>query len=285
MRPLTAKLIRSYRAETFRWLPALRLKSKEQAVDFVNERGFVYFWPITGIALPSLWDAAAGHRPVSDRRDDPGHVTWGWKDSLLGEGRCYYAKVLRKKATLIALGAAPYFYALSENYGAPEEDYLTQYQQGRLTQEAKAVYEAVLREGKLDTVALRKAARLAGDESAYRFGRALDELQADFKILPVGVAEVGAWRYAFIYDLATRRYPDLADRARPIGRRVARRKLAELYFSSMGAAQLSDVTKLFGWRTADANGAVDDLSAAGIVRRGLSLKGRPGEWVAVAALT
>ncbi len=88
-------------------------QTKEQAVEFVNERGFICFWPVSGITLPSLWAAVAGDRPVADAHDDPGHVTWGWKDSLLGARKWYYAKVLRKKATMIALDVAPYFYVVA----------------------------------------------------------------------------------------------------------------------------------------------------------------------------
>jgi hypothetical protein len=69
---------------------------------------------------------------VADDHDDPGHATWGWKDALLGQRQWYYAKVLRKRATMIAFDVAPYFYALTENYGAPDEDYLTLYEQGRM---------------------------------------------------------------------------------------------------------------------------------------------------------
>jgi hypothetical protein len=157
--------LKKYRAQTFSTQPGLRLHSKEEAIHFVNQRGFVYFWPIKNILLPSLWGAVAGERPVADAHDDPGHATWGWKDELLGQRAWYYAKVLRKKATMIAMEIAPYFYALSENYGSPEEDYLTLYEQGRLTQEAKNVYEAILDKGPLDTIALRKAAHLTSSES------------------------------------------------------------------------------------------------------------------------
>src|SRR3990172_7011869 len=145
------EFIRQYRAGMFRTLPGKRIKSKEEAVDFVNERGFVYFWPIKDIVLPSLWVAVAGDRPVADEHDDPGHVTWGWKDALLGSRRWYYAKVLRHRATMISLEVAPFFYALSNNYGAPESDYLTLYEQGKLTQEAKSVYETLLKESPLDS--------------------------------------------------------------------------------------------------------------------------------------
>ena len=85
------------------------LKTVEQAIGFVEERGFIFFWPIKGIEFPSLWTAVAGDRPVASEHDDPGHVTWGWKDQMLGKRQWYYAKMLRKKATLISLEVAAYF--------------------------------------------------------------------------------------------------------------------------------------------------------------------------------
>jgi hypothetical protein len=279
---LPFEIIQSYRARTFRLRPGQRLTNQEEAIAYVGERGFIYFWPITGIILPNLWTAAAGDRPVADAHDDPGHVTWGWKDGLLGQHRWYYAKVLRKKATIISLDIAPYFYALSENYGSPEDDYLTLYEQGRLTLEAKMMYETLLDKGPLDTVALRRAVHLTSQESDSRFNRALTDLQADFKILPVGVADAGAWHYAFIYDIATRHFPELPDQAHLIRENDARVKLAELYFRSLGATQVSELGRLFGWRPADANRAVQSLLEAGIVIRNLEIENRPGEWVGLA---
>ncbi|HEU0295341.1 MAG TPA: crosslink repair DNA glycosylase YcaQ family protein [Anaerolineales bacterium] len=197
--------------------------------------------------MPSLWTAVAGDRPVADKHDDPGHITWGWKDRALGKRMWYYAKVLRKKATMISLEVAPFFYALSENYGAPEEDYLIAYEEGRLSQAAKQVYEALLKEGALNTIDLRRVAKLANAKES-EFNKALEVLQADFKILPVGVSEAGAWKYSFIYEIVTRHYPDLAEQARKISEREARSELVELYFASLGAAQEGDVNKLFGWK-------------------------------------
>ena len=281
---ISAGTLSAFRTHTYCSAPDRRLKSPEEAVAFVKERGYVYFWPIKGVEMPSLWAAVAGNRRVADAHDDPGHVTWGWKDSLLGKRAWYYAKVLRRKATMISLDTAPYFYALSQNYGAPEEDYLLQYEQGKLTQEAKAVYEALMREGPLDTIALRRAARLTSRESDTRFNRALEELQIDFKIMPVGVAEAGAWRYAFVYDMVSRHLPGLPERARPIGTHQARRKLAELYFRSVGAAQARDLGKLFGWPAREVEQTVEALAGAGIVRRGMKVARRPGEWIALAEL-
>jgi hypothetical protein len=284
--------IREYRAGTFRLKPGKRVSTKEGAIDFVNERGFVYFWPIKDILMPSLWVAVAGDRPVADEHNDPGHVTWGWKDSLLGERRWYYAKVLRKRATIISLEIAPYFYALSENYGSPESDYLTQYEQGRLTRESRLIYEALLEESPLDTVQLRQRTHMTSRESDYPFNRSLIELQSDFKILPVGVTDSGGWRYAFAYDLVPRYLPEIPERARFIQEDEARKKLTELYFLSVGAAQANDLVKVFGWRPAEVKKAVEALVEDGVLRRGLALDGatvqlpakQQLEWIALAEL-
>ena len=244
---LDLKKLNSYRARTFRLPPAPRVTSPKAALEYVDARGFIYFWPIKGIDLPSLWVAVAGNRVVADKHDDPGHITWGWKDNALGKKIWYYAKILRGKATMISLEVTPYFYALSENYGSPEEDYLLAYEEGRLTQAAKQVYEALLKEGSLNTIDLRRAAKLANAKES-EFNKALEVLQTDFKILPVGVSEAGAWKYSFIYEVVTRHYPELQEKARFISEGEARTKLTGLYFKSVGAAQERDAPKLFGWQ-------------------------------------
>jgi hypothetical protein len=282
IKPVPASLpfsnLQTYRAHTFRTRPGQRLASRDEAVEYVHQRGFVYFWPITGILMPSLWTAVAGERPVADAHDDPGHVTWGWKDALLGSDAWYYGKILRKKATMIAPDVAPYFYALTENYGAPEEDYLTQYEQGRLPIESRLVYEALLSEGPLDTLALRRAARMTSKESDGRFNKALTDLQAEFRIVPVRVAQVGAWNYAFVYDAMHRVYPDLLEQARFIGEVDARLKLAELYFRSLGAAQTRDVSKLFGWKSAETTHVLDKLCQRGLLLPNMTIENQVGEW-------
>jgi hypothetical protein len=279
---LDLKKLNSHRTRTFRLSMFSRVRTARAALDFVNERGFIYFWPIKGIDLPSLWTAVAGKRVVADKHDDPGHITWGWKDNALGKKKWYYAKVLRRKATMISLEVAPNFYALSENYGSPEEDYLLAYEAGRLTQAAKQVYEALLREGPLHTIDLRSAAKLTNAREA-EFTRALELLQADFKILPVGVARAGAWKYAFIYEIVSRHYPDLSEKARFLPESEARRKLAELYFESVGAAQERDVTRLFGWQK-----ELITITIAGLMEQGKLVQTEHpkenGEWLALPGL-
>ena len=276
---INLKKLNMHRAQTFRLPPLKRLSSPPQALTFINARGFIYFWPIKGIDLPSLWIAVAGDRPVADKHDDPGHITWGWKDGALDKKIWYYAKILRGKATMISLDVAPYFYALSENYGSPEEDYLIAYHEGRLTQAAKQLYETLLDNGALNTLDLRKKAKLANAKDS-EFNKALEQLQKDFKILPVGVAQAGSWNYSHIYEVVSRHFPDLSEQARKITESQARAKLIQLYFNMLGAAQLRDVTKLFGWSNEIANRAINKLVEQNILKK-TSHPEQAGEWISL----
>ena len=282
MPTLNLTRLKTHRTRTFNLPPAKPISTPAQARRFVDARGFIYFWPIKGIDLPSLWTAVAGDRPVADEHDDPGHVTWGWKDNALDKKIWYYGKILRRKATMISLEIAPYFYALSENYGSPEEDYLIAYREGRLTQAAKQIYEALVDNGALNSIDLRRAAKLANAKES-EFNKGLEQLQSDFKILPVGVAEAGAWRYSHIYELTSRHFPDLPQQARSISESAARTKLVQLYFASVGAAQLRDVTKLFGWSKDLAERTVNKLVEKGELAK-VSHPKHEGEWLALSTL-
>jgi hypothetical protein len=102
--------------------------------------------------------------------------------------------------------------------------------------------------------------------------------------LPIGVAEAGAWNYAFIYDIVAHHYPDLPEKARGIGEAAAREKLAALYFDSVGAAQLREVVKLFGWGLEITHRVVKRLMDSGKLTGGLTLQGQAGEWLALSEL-
>jgi len=282
MPTIDLKKLNTHRTRTFHLPPSKRLSSQSQALTFVKGRGFVYFWPIKGIDMPSLWTAVAGNRPVADKHDDPGHITWRWKDDALDKKIWYYAKILRKKATMISLDIAPYFYALSENYGSPEEDYLLTYEEGRMTQASKQVYETLLNEGSMNTLDLRKIAKLSNAKDS-EFNKALEYLQSDFKILPVGVSEAGAWKYSFIYEIVPRHYPELPEQARKIGEGEARTKLLELYFESVGAAQERDAVKLFGWNRDLVTRAITGLIKKRILVEAEHPKHK-GAWLALSKL-
>jgi hypothetical protein len=203
---------------------------------------------------------------------------------MLDKRQWYYAKTLRGKATMIALRVAPYFYALSESYGDPEHDYEQLYADGLLSRPARDIYRALLRHGPLDTVTLRRKVRMTNKSSDSPFARGLTELQRDFKILPVGVAQTGSWRYSFIYELVQRHYPDLPAQSRPITRKAARQKLASLYLDALGAATESDARRLFQWTRREVQTTLQALVDARHLHAGYSLENHPGEHFVSAAL-
>jgi hypothetical protein len=97
----------------------------------------------------------------------------------------------------------------------------------------------------------------------------LVELQVGLKILPIGVAEAGAWRYAFVYEIVQRHFPDLPAQARPIGRGAARRVLVSRYLDNVVAADRKMVAKVFHvlrWTPAELRRTVATLLEDGAVR-------------------
>ena len=260
---LDPESLQRYRARTFVTDPQDQLRTVEDALDFVNTRGFVFLWPIKGIDLPSLWKAVAGDRSVESDHDDPGHVTWGWKDSMLGEKVWYYAKVLRGKATFVSLNTIPNFYALSERVG-DLDDYTLAYDEGRLTWEEKSVADAILNHGALHTLELRRRSYLDAAGAKSRFDRALTSLQRGLWILPIGIAQAGAWKYAFIYELVDRWHPQILDEARVISLRDAYKKLTSVYLDLVGAIEPVKITRLFRWKGDVVKRALEDLENAGM---------------------
>ncbi len=135
-----------------------------------------------------------------------------------------------------------------------------------------------MREGPLDTVSLRKAAGFTSRSSDAEFNSALDLLQTTFRILPIGVAEAGAWRYAFIYEIVARHYPDLPERAHPISEPEARQKLISLYLDSVGAVPEKEIQRVFGyapmnWPAAVLERDLGKLAARGEILREVEVEG------------
>jgi hypothetical protein len=270
VKTITQEWIADQRAYNYHRTPDRRLQTVGAARAFVKEVGFCHFWPIKGAELANLFHAIAGRiRPVPMEHNDPDiSKCWGWKDESLGKRWWYYGKLLRRRATLISLDLLPMFYACSENFG-DLDDYLEEYRSGMMTAEAKWIYEALLEHGPLDTIQLRREARMSAESAKSRFERALVELQAGLKVLPIGVARTGAWRYAFIYDILQRHIPELSEQARQIKRSEARRALVLQYLDAVVAADRKMLRRIFHvlkWTAAELERTVATLLEEGTVQ-------------------
>jgi hypothetical protein len=246
-----------------------RIQTIDEARAFVERVGFCFLWPIKGIEMPSLFHAIAGRvKSVPNKHNDPDlSKSWGWKDRALGKRWWYYGKLLRRKATLVSLDLLPAFYACSENYGSLD-DYVEEYRAGTMTAEAKRVYEALLEQGPLDTVRLRRESHMAAESAKSRFERALVELQVGLKVLPIGVAEAGAWRYAFVYELVQRHYPELPLHAREVRRSQARQVLVRRYLENVVVAERTMIERVFHvlrWTKAELDATLAALVSDGVV--------------------
>jgi hypothetical protein len=275
MKSLTKHDVLAAREVRYRRRLNLRVLNQQQAVEFVNDVGFSFLFPIQKIELPSLWDAIAG-RVVKTYPDHKGYEierTWGWKDEALDKKWWYYGKLIRNKATLVSLDFLPNFYALSENFGDYEHDYLEEYETGQLTSEARQVYEALLKNGALDAVRLRREAHLSTDANKGRFDKALTDLQTGLKVLPAGIAPAGAWHYAFIYEILPRWLPQIPLRAQQIGRVEARRRILDQYLRNVMFSTVPIAARLFRWTLAETQQAADALAADGHLELNVKVSG------------
>lgn len=235
-----------FQQRTFRTQPGLRLRTPDEALKFIDARGFIFFWPVKDLRFPSLWSAVAGDRPVPNNHDDPGHITWRWKDDMLPHRRWYYGKLLRGKGTFVSLKTLPYFYALSNRVG-DLDDFQAAYQAGTLSHEAYVIASLLLNEGPQNSIQLRRKAGLASPAAKYSFHRALTTLQRGLWILPVRVAQAGSWNYAFEYELFDRWFPAIRGGARHIKTTRARQQLLSLALQSLGRISFRTAKRLFGW--------------------------------------
>ena len=275
MHTIDKAAIRTARDIRYRRRMDLRVTDQIQAREFVVAAGFCFLFPIQDFEMPSLWDAVAGRvvKPTNKHSGYEIERTWGWKDESLGKKWWFYGKLIRSRSTLVSMDYLPNFYALSENYGEYTSDYLDEYREGRLSAEAKAIYESLLRHGPLDAIRLRREARLSSEAAKGRFERALTDLQVGLKVLPVGIAEAGAWRYAFIYEVLPRWLPPVPARAGHIRREAARQAILERYVANVVATTPRQVARLFGWSLADTQRAAEALAAGGKIQLGVKVAG------------
>jgi hypothetical protein len=265
------------RAERWRQSPERKVKTRREAVEFVNDAGVALLFPGDRLALPDLWSAINGRERTLPKHhhDWALHRTWEWKDDIPSQKEAWYGKIIRGKPAFIALGDLPAVYALSNNYGELD-DYLEAYADGLMSNEARNIYETLLAEGPLPTSTLRKATGLAGGgDNARRFERAIAEMQADLKIVKSGTSDANRWKYCYVYDLLLRWAPRLGEEARQYNSRSAMRHLIGRYLRTSVAAPVATFTRLFGWDAGVTGRMVEEMLADGSLRS-LRVVGAPG---------
>ena len=260
---ITQQEIEKYREVTYQYLPHLKLTSESEAIQFVNDRKFIFFWPISGIPFPSLWTATAGNRPVPNNHDDPGHITWRWKDALLDKKVWYYAKILRNKSTIVSLELVDHFIALSNtaSQGMGEFEYL--FRIGKRSRLELEIFSQLTQFGPLDAISLKQRASRTLSFSPGEYDRAMLCLQRQFNILPTGISENGRWHFAYLYDTIDHYYPQKLNVADQITKDVAREKILTAVIQSNGVSTITEMKKLLDWELVDIQHTLDALQSNG----------------------
>ncbi len=254
---MTPNQIEQQRDLIYRRTRTHRIRTMDDAARFVDTVGFcLLFASKQGVELPSLFEAVKGRRDahIEDWDADSDRV-WVWKNDLPGDKQAYYGKALAGgKPVFVSLKMLPYLLALV----APENLH-DEYARGRLSVEAKRLYDTLYVLGPTPTKALRLAAGFDRSGDNNRYHHALDELQRLLVILPVGATlETGAWT-SQIFDLVTRWFPRQVARAQKIEQDAARRVLARRYVQTIYAAQPAMLARVFGWSREQVNATLADL--------------------------
>jgi hypothetical protein len=238
------------------WRTGRRVWSLSRAAAFVEDVGFALLFPKAGVELPSLWDAASD-RPIrfGEEWGPDAERVWSWKDGLPRRGLAWYGRFLRGRPSFLAPDLLADLYPRS---GRPED-----FDEERLSPEARRIARILLRSGPQPTSALREALDVAGRRGGERFEAALTELGRRLVVTHLGVEDEGAGWPSAVLELTARAFR-IPRRRDP---EAARLRAAARFIDTMVRARPVELAHAFGWTTREARAALDDL-----VRRGRAVR-------------
>jgi hypothetical protein len=233
------------RPNPFRWRK--RVLTPSEAVHFINAAGFCMLFPVKNVPLPSLYYAVTRRNPhIEFKWDRYSEMIWKWKGSIPQRKHAFYGKYFRGRGSFISLKQLPNFLALQETAIEPG-DCDRFYSAGRITENARAVWEALASHGPLATLELRNVAKMDSKAGNVRFKRAMAKLQCMLIVVHFGIEqETAAWASGK-FELVCRAFPKETAAARKIMPEAARRALAAQFLALCPKSSPKDVARLFGW--------------------------------------
>ncbi len=234
-----------------RWPRGVRTAA--EAVRFIDAAGYCLLFPIQNVPLPSLYYAMTRRTPIT--WDDYAAKLWEWKDNFPRQHRAFYSKYFHGRGTFISLKLLPHFLAM-EGTGLEAGDHGRMYATGRITADARAVWEALDTHGPLATLELRQVCKLDSKAGNKRYKRAILELSRALVVVHFGAEqETGAWASSR-FELTARAFPKEAAAARHLAPDAARQAVAKKYLAWHPGAKPGILARLFRWPKADAVAAI-----------------------------
>jgi len=215
----------------------------EDAFTFVTALGFCTWGPIPGLAFPNLAEA------MGETVSSVLAPTWSWKDDLHFAQQLYYGKIIGGQPSFIAPDYLPDFVAALAGQGLEEErDPLHLYLDGRLSREAKALYDYLLDHPAQPTRALRRGTSLGNKRMKTATERAFTELQRRFLICKVDLTGRTRGTYSCIWDIAERFWPQVFENVGQTLPHAARQRIRG-QLQLFGLEPITELEqKLFLWR-------------------------------------
>ena len=213
-------------------------------------------FPVKNVPLPSLYYAVTRRNPhIEFKWDRYSEMLWRWKSSIPQRKRAFYGKYFRGRGTFISLKQLPYFLATQETAIEPD-DYGKFYSAGRITENARAIWEALSTHGPLATLELRSVTKMDSKAGNVRFKRAMAELQCMLNVVHLGTEqETAAWASGK-FELVCRAFPKETAAARGITPEAARRAVAAKFLALCPDSPPNDFALLFGWTKAETMAAL-----------------------------
>jgi hypothetical protein len=229
----------------FRWHK--RVLTPGQAVRFIDAAGFCMLFPVKNVPLPSLYYAVTRRNPnVEFNWDRYSEMIWKWKGSIPQRKLAFYGKYFRGRGSFISLKQLPNFLAVQETAIEPG-DCDRFYSAGRITENARAIWEALASHGLLATLELRNVAKMDSKAGNVRFKRAMAQLQCMLIVVHFGTErETAAWASGK-FELVCRAFPKETAAARKIMPEAARRTLPAQFLALCPKSSPKDVARIFGW--------------------------------------
>ena len=275
-----AAALEARRDRNFRRVPSRRVTSAAAAGAFVDAVGFCstfYRFP-EGVAC--LWEAAVGRRdprwPRRSHHDAGVGLTWELKDTLPAKRRVYYGKLLRGKPLLVALDLVPAFYALVRGRQRAR-DYRVEYDAGRMSQTARRIMDALMREHPQYTRGLRASVFMLEPTRTREYERAMAELQQGLWI--VKTEERYEPTFSYRWDLLEHWLPDAVAPGRTLRRAAALDRLVARYVGGAVYTNERMLMRLFGVPRDEIVAAVGRLARRGVVVAAVPVAGWPGQWI------
>lgn len=171
-------------------------------------------------------------------------------------GRCFYGKVLRGRATFIAVRLLPFFNAL---FGVPQR-----LEKKALSADAQLILKIMRQEWEMATRDLREA---SGISDRARFDKAMTQLQKTLKIIPSDVLYEPTFTY--IWSISEARFPEQLKQR--VDRDEALKEIARAYLVGAAMTLRGELARVTGLSSPEAG-----LGNWGLVDEGFAERLAPG---------